>query len=64
MEEIVRKRGRPRKESSRKNRVQCKMTDDEYEMLRYLCDSQGKTMTDVLLGGVRTSYNLAKYKEK
>ena len=63
MDEIIRKRGRPPKESSRKNRVQCKMTDEEYEMLRYVCERQGKTMTDVLLGGVRASYNLAKYKD-
>ena len=64
MDKIIRKRGRPPKASSRKNRVQCKMTDDEFEMLRYLCESQKKTMTDVILGGLKTSYNLAKFKGK
>lgn len=62
-EENKRKRGRPKKEGGRRNRVQFKMTDKELEMLRYTCDSQNKTITEVILDGVKTTYNLAKYRE-
>lgn len=59
-----RKRGRPKVGiGTRHNRVQCKMTDEELEMLQYLCEVDGKTMTAALLDSVRMSYNLAKYRE-
>lgn len=60
---VQKKRGRPRKEVARRNRVQCKMTDEEYEMLHYLCEKNDKTITAVLLDSVKISYNLEKFKK-
>ena len=58
-----RKRGRPKKENARHNRIQCKMTDEEYEMLHYLCERNNKSITAVLLDSVKISYNLEKFKK-
>ena len=59
-----RKRGRPKKGGTRHNRIQCKMTDDELRMLRYLCETKDKTVTDVVLDSIKMSFNLEKYREK
>lgn len=62
MENVKKKRGRPRKEGARRNRVSFRMTDDELEMFKYVCEARNKSTTEVLLDSIKTSYNLEKYR--
>ena len=58
-----RKRGRPKKDGARNNRVQFKMTDDELEMFQYICESEGSNMTNTFLDAIKVKYNLIKCRE-
>lgn len=57
-----RKRGRPATGVEvRRNDFHLRMTDSELEMLRFVCEKEGKSMNSVLVEAVRTKYNLAKF---
>ena len=60
-EDDKKRRGRPRKDGVRKNRVQIKMNDEELEMFRYVYETEGNTMTNAILDAIRVKYNLLKY---
>ena len=60
-EDDKKRRGRPRKDDVRKNRVQIKMTDEELEMFRYVYETEGNTMTNAILDAIRIKYNRLKY---
>lgn len=57
-----RKRGRPKTGVDvRSNDIHVKMNNSELEMLRYICEKEGKSMNSVLLEGLKTKYNLTKF---
>lgn len=60
MRECIRKRGRPAKVVARRRRLDIRMSDDEYDMLLYLSSIKGKTLTDILIDGLRIQYEVGK----
>ena len=58
-----RKRGRPRKDGARRNRVQIKMSDEELEMFQYVCNEEGENMTNAFLNAIKMKYELLKYRK-
>ena len=58
-----RKRGRPIKDGARRNRVQIKMSDEELEMFKFVCNEEGENMTNAFLGAIKMKYDLLKYRK-
>ena len=56
MGELVRKRGRPVSERSKRNTKIIRLTDDELYMLEYVARNTGKTFTDILVEGLADQY--------
>lgn len=54
------KRGRPKKEDSKKYNYRLRLTKDEYERLDDLSKKTGETKIDLLLEGFRMVENLKK----
>ena len=54
--------GRPKKDDSKKNRHCIRLSDDEEKMLEFVAERTGKSKTDVFRDGLRTNYNLEKFK--
>ena len=61
-EVLTKKRGRPVKDGSKRCRQQIRMTDEQSDMLDYICDMTGKTKTEVLLEGLRMQHNMVKFR--
>lgn len=61
MEEEKRKRGRPKKGSSKSKSVCIRLSDEDFEMLEYICDKTGDSKTEAMLSALKTRYNLAKF---
>lgn len=56
------KKGRPVKEGSRRNKCDIRLSDAEIEMLDFVSMRTGKTNSDVLREGLKTLYNLERCK--
>lgn len=52
MEEVKKKRGRPKKEGSKTKKFQLKMTEEQFEKLTRTAELSGKSKTDVILIGL------------
>lgn len=65
MEEIEKKkRGRPGKGGRNRNHpILIRLTDDEFENLKYVCSKKGKSMTDIVSNGIRMQANLCRCTE-
>ena len=55
------KRGRPPTGESRLYQYRIRLSEDEAEMLEYLCDKEGKSKAEVLRKGLTIQYNLEKF---
>ena len=64
MGELVRKRGRPLKDGSKRYRKMIRMTREEFEMLDLVAGVTGKTMTDILMDGLRMQYKMCEVQGK
>lgn len=62
MEEEKRGRGRPKKPDAKRNDFHVRLTDDELNQLKYVCDAEGKTISEVIINGIHSQYNLTKYR--
>lgn len=56
------KRGRPKKEESKKERIIIRIDDEEKDMLDYLSEMTGMSKSEVVRKGMRMVYNLEKYR--
>ena len=55
------KRGRPPTGESRLYQYRIRLSEDEAEMLEYLCGREGKTKADILRKGLSIQYNIGKF---
>lgn len=55
------KRGRPPTGESRTYQYRVRLSEDEAELLEYLCDREGKTKADILRKGLAIQYNIEKF---
>ena len=55
------KRGRPPTGESRTYQYRVRLSEDEAEMLEYLCGREGKTKADILRKGLLIQYNIGKF---
>ena len=55
------KRGRQASGESRAYQYRIRLSEDEAEMLEYLCDREGKTKADILRKGLMIKYNIGKF---
>ena len=55
------KRGRPPTGESRTYQYRVRLSEDEAELLEYLCDREGKTKADILRKGLSIQYNIGKF---
>ena len=62
-EEIKRKRGRPREDFVRSERLNIRVTPDELDMLEAMCAKKGETKTNIIMSALRTQYNLFKFQD-
>ena len=56
------KLGRPKKEETKRWPFKLRMSEQEIRMLEYIQKSTGKTKSEIMLGGLKMSYNLEKSK--
>lgn len=56
-----RKRGRPRKENPKSERVNIRLNAEEREMLSFIAYKTGKKHTDIIREALKMKYNLTKY---
>ena len=60
-----RKRGRPKKEKDvRTHYVGIRLTDDEFEMLKFVCESASKNKTEIILQGIKAQGDYYKIKSE
>ena len=55
------KRGRPPTGESRIYQYRIRLSEDEAEMLEYLCDKEGKSKADIIRRGLSMQYNLKNF---
>ena len=55
------KRGRPPTGESRTYQYRVRLSENEAELLEYLCDREGKTKADILRKGLAIQYNIEKF---
>lgn len=60
---MLKKRGRPMKEYSKIDRVTIRMGRNEKDMLAYLTNKTGISVSDIVRNGIRMTYNLEKSRE-
>lgn len=60
---MSKKRGRPTKEYSKIDRVTIRIGKNEKDMLTYLTKKTGISVSDIVINGIRMSYNLEKGRE-
>lgn len=58
--EEKRKRGRPKKSTTKRNRINLLVTDEFHKELKELSELEGVTMTDYIIDSVRLRGNLTK----
>lgn len=64
MSDKKKKRGRPIKDGSKRKDIHIRITDEQYEQIKFVCETRDISVTSALLEGLKLSYNLAKYSEK
>lgn len=52
------------KDGSKRKDIHIRITDEQYEQIKFICESRGISTTSALLEGLKLSYNLTKYSEK
>lgn len=62
MEEVKRKRGRPKKEGGRKVRVNLLLTDEEFEEFQNGAQSHSMSLSEIMRKGTKTYLELANYR--
>lgn len=62
MKELKRKRGRPKKGSTKNRDIHIRVTDSFYNELKELCDMDGKSMVDYITESIRNQGNLTRYR--
>ena len=55
------KRGRPASRKSRVYQYRIRLSEDEAEMLEYLCDKEGKSKAYIIRRGLSMQYNLKNF---
>ena len=58
-----RKRGRPKKIGSKKERLEVRLSDKDSDLLNYLCCQTGKNKTDIVRESLKMYSNLVKYSD-
>lgn len=56
-----RKRGRPRSEKPKGKQTNIRLSDEEQDMLSFMCYKTGKSQTDIIREALKMKYNLVKY---
>lgn len=59
----VNKRGRPRKDSGKKSRLDLRVSEDDLKKLEYASSVLGMSKSDVIRNAIDVSYQMAKYKQ-
>lgn len=54
------KRGRPRENGSKNKKIQFRVTKEQYDSFKKLCDLEGESLTDYILESIRIRGNLTK----
>lgn len=62
MEEIKKKRGRPSENGAKRKRINIRVTEDQYDSIKELCELEGESLTDYIMESVRIRSNLTKSK--
>lgn len=57
----VKKRGRPMIENAKKERLGIRLSDEDINMLDYLCYQTGKSKSDIVRESLKIYRNLVKY---
>lgn len=55
---VGRKRGRPVIESGKTERITCRLTTEEMELLEYLCEKTGGSKTEIIVNALHIFKNL------
>ena len=61
---MLRRRGRPKKCKTKSHFVGLRLSDEEYNELMYICNSEGRTQSDVLIKGLKSQSILCKFNEE
>lgn len=56
------KKGRPVKENSKKERCFIRLSEDDIKMLNFVAATTGKSKSEIFRDGLRTTYNLERCK--
>ena len=56
------RRGRPKKEETKKELLIVRIDDDEKDMIEYLSEMSGMSKSEIVRKGMRMLYNLEKYR--
>ena len=59
----MRRRGRPKNDVVRDNKLTVRITEEALEQLNFACDFTGDTKAEAIEKGIFMYYNLAKYRE-
>lgn len=62
MEETKKKRGRPSENGAKRKRINIRVTEDQYDSIKELCELEGESLTDYIMESVRIRSNLTKSK--
>lgn len=62
MNEVKKKRGRPKETGSKNRRIGLRVTNEQYTFLKELSDLEGESLTDYILESIRIRSNLTKNK--
>lgn len=58
----MQKRGRPKKNDGKNYRIELRMDEKSKEMIEYLVDKTGKSISNIVRESIRMSYNLEKFR--
>lgn len=61
-EDIKKKRGRPPKEGAKKHRLDVRLTDEEKEMLIFICTKEGISISEAASRMIKSQYELTKFR--
>ena len=61
--ELKRKRGRPKMPGSKCRSVVARLHEDDYQMLKFICEKEGWTTTQAIENMTKIQYNLTRFKE-
>lgn len=55
------KRGRPSKENTKRAGYHIRLSDEEFQMVKAMCNQTGKTKSEIIRNSIKICYNLKLY---